>query len=103
VFLDCGDFGISFNPAAGFLGLSMFAQDSDDGETAIVLGSKYPMHNPFLILNGDFRRELAECADNGGLEACIEFFAGEPLLHSSWSNTADEARAALAPFQGGES
>ena len=92
-YLDLGDYGISFN-ASPWIGGGVFAADTNEGETALCVAGKW------LILNGDFRREFAERADKGGVEACIEFFAAKPELHSSWSNTVEQVRAALAKAGG---
>lgn len=58
--------------------LNTLGQIKDDNmnrpETAIVIDDKTKMFGRrHLILYGDWRNELAACADNG-LEACIQFF-----------------------------
>lgn len=89
VYMDRDGWGVSYNTSPGS-GLSMFASDGDGDETAIV------SNGDFYILNGDFRREYAELAESGGLDACLRFFASKPELKSSWSNDVDLASLAGA-------
>jgi hypothetical protein len=93
VYMDCGDFGISFNPAP-FEDFALLSGDTRDGETAIVDRDAY------YILNGDFRDEYAALAPQG-LDACLRFFASKPELVSSWSRSTNEALAALSTNEGG--
>ncbi len=92
VLLICAGFKISYNADPG-MGMNFFAGDFGGDETAILAEGK------FFILNGDFRREYAEAADKGGLNACLMYFASKPDLISSWSASIEEAMSML---KGGE-
>lgn len=91
VYMECDGFGVSYNASPGF-GFSLFSGDGGSDETALCVDGD------FYIMNGDFRREYAEQADAGGIDACLRFFASKPELLSSWSSSID---AALARVQGG--
>lgn len=91
VYLDCGDFGISYNANPG-MGISMLAGDGCGGETALVVD------HAFYILNGDFRDEYAALAAQG-LDACLRFFASKPELVSSWSRSPADALSTLSEPQ----
>ncbi len=88
VYMDCGDFGISFNPSP-WAGVFALEADTDDGETAIVIPDGEAGRR-FFILNGDFRDEYAAIAPQG-LAACLQFFAAHPTLVSSWSASIADA------------
>lgn len=42
--------------------------------------------NKWLILQGDYREKLEELMNDGGIEACIQFFNDSPNQHSLWSD-----------------
>jgi hypothetical protein len=81
LYLEGGDFYISYNSMNGTLvsEIPMFASDEGSSETALCADGS------FMILNGDFRAEYEVLVDCG-FEACYAFYLNNKAKHgSSWS------------------
>lgn len=78
----CEDFALSYNP-------SCMINMAGEPETAIIdyTSDKRPK---YYILYGDWREEMVEVANLGGLQALKNFFVEHVKDRSSWSDKIEE-------------